>query len=609
MSVSKMVMGEAAVVAPLGASRPRGTGASTAAVDQPTLVQVLAARAAQHPDRIAMRFLGDDGLPVETLSYAELDASCAARARLLRRHAGAGDRALLLYPSGSEYVKAFLACAYAGIVAVPAYPPLSAEPKHVARLLSIARDARPRLVLTDSTLFGALRAAQAALPGFGEAQLIATDTAPSDASSDAPTCDVHAVLAGDLAVLQYTSGSTAQPRGVEVTHQNLMANERAIADAFGMREDDVVVSWLPLFHDMGLIGTLLQPLYAGASAVLMSPAQFLRRPQRWLEAISRFRGTVSGAPDFAYRLCVRRAGGEAGEPLDLSSWRLAFCGAEPIRAATLDAFVDRYASAGFAAESLYPCYGLAEATLLVTGGERSAGRNVRWFSTGELERGLARELDAGRSTAEPHGRALVSCGRVRPGHELRVVELEHGGPLPEGRVGEIQVRGPSVARGYFGNAAASRHTFSRCGEATWLRTGDLGFLQHAELFVTGRAKEVIIVRGRNLYPQDIENSVEDCVSVARRGRTVAFSFETNGEEQIAVVAEIPRAARQLIKPAAVCQAIAECVGREHGDVPGVVLLLEQGQVPVTSSGKLQRAACRAAWRAGDLNVLMSWSPA
>lgn len=576
-----------------------------------TLVSMLQARAAQHPDRIALRFLGDDGSPSEVLSYAQLHASCSERAARLRQQARAGDRALLLYPSGPEYVKAFLACLYAGIVAVPAYPPISMEAKHVARLLGIASDARPRLVLTEAALLPSLRAAQALLPALAEASLLATDV--TDAALE--LCEAPGATGADsvgpdeLALLQYTSGSTAMPRGVEVTHGNLMANERAIADAFDLREEDVVVSWLPLFHDMGLIGTLLQPLHAGACAVLMSPAQFLQRPQRWLEAISRFRGTVSGAPDFAYRLCARRIDGDAHQGLDLSSWRLAFCGAEPVRAATLEAFVDRFAPAGFNAQSLYPCYGLAEATLLVTGGEKAEGMTVRVFHTKELELGHAIGLGDGSSPPAVGERALVSCGRARPEHEVRVVDVESGEQLPEGRVGEIQVWGPSVARGYFGNARASAETFVRHGSGVILRTGDLGFLHAGELFVTGRSKDVIIVRGRNLYPQDLENSVEEKVSVVRKGRTVAFAFESNGEECIGLAAEVPRAVQKLIRPVAVCEAIAVCLGREHGEAPGVVILLDHGQVPVTSSGKLQRGACRAAWQAGELKSLITWSPA
>jgi acyl-CoA synthetase (AMP-forming)/AMP-acid ligase II len=440
-----------------------------------------------------------------------------------------------------------------------------------------------------------LRAAQAALPELASIQLVATDATDQSLAQGwrQPPEDPAA-----LAFLQYTSGSTSRPKGVMVTHANLMANERAIVNAFSMREDDVVVSWLPLFHDMGLIGTLLQPLYSGASLVLLTPQAFIQRPACWLEAISRFGGTVSGGPDFAYRLCVQRAKPAASSALDLRSWQLAFSGAEPVRAGTLQAFADKFAPFGFDPKALYSCYGLAESCLIVTGGERGHGVSVEHFD----DRALAEH----RVVPAPEGRPLVGCGRPQPDHELSIVDPDTGERLGEGRIGEIVTRGPSVADGYYRNSDATRETFRGRAERPALFTGDLGFQHRGELFVTGRLKDLIIVRGHNLYPHDIERSVEERVEVVRKGRVAAFAVEADGEEGIGVAAEVSPRLRAMIEPEAVCRAISEALAAVHGQPASVVLLLEAGALPITSSGKLQRTLCRKRWQDQSLDILASF---
>ncbi|MET0287432.1 MAG: fatty acyl-AMP ligase [Polyangiales bacterium] len=557
------------------------------------LVALLSERAAQHPERVALRFLHDGERHETVLSYGELDRRARALAARLLEHTRAGERALLLYPSGPEYVTALLGCFYAGVVAVPAYPPQSLKPQHVGRIVAIARDARPSLLLTERMLLAPLTMVKSTLPDLAQLALLATDDGTQGDASFTPRS-----LGGEaLAFLQYTSGSTSTPKGVMLTHGNLMANEAAIKSAFSIQDDDVIVSWLPLFHDMGLIGTLLQPLYAGVSAVLMAPQHFMERPRRWLEAITRYRGTVSGAPDFAYRLCVQRASPQQGSELDLSSWRLAFCGAEPVRAATLHAFADKYTASGFDARALYPCYGLAEATLLVTGGERGDGLRTRRFD--------AAALKANRAQEAADGQGAVSCGVVRAQHQVVIADVETGAGLPEGSVGEITVAGPSVAHGYWRNEEASAHAFAD----RVLKTGDLGFLHQGELFVTGRKKDMIIVRGMNLYPQDIERAIEDENEAVRKGRVIAFGLEHAGEEGIAVVAEVSPRVQKLIDPAAVCAAVSELVARQHGEPAALVALVQPGSVPITSSGKLQRAACKARWLARELDVFALAGPA
>jgi len=558
----------------------------------PTIVELLFERAAQQPERPALTFLTDGDTATHAYDYAELHARARACAALLSERAAPGDRALLIYPTGPAYVVAFLGCLYAGLIAVPAYPPASRDPRHWSRLVSIIKDATPRLVLTESALAAPLTAAREAVPGLSSVQLVVTDGEPQ---ADGDSWRWARPSPDSLAMLQYTSGSTTSPKGVMLSHQNLMAGERAISSAFSMSADDVVVSWLPLFHDMGLIGTLLQPLYYGIPGVLLSPQHFMERPERWLAAVARYRGTVSGGPDFAYRLCTQRVEDPAQLAIDLSSWRLAFCGAEPIHEATLSAFASKFSAIGFDAKALYPCYGLAESTLLVTGGVRGSGaRSLRVDPAA---------LATDRVLASDTGRPLVCCGGAQPEHEVIVADLETGEPLGADAVGEIRVSGPSVAQGYWSNPDATAQSFVPRRGRAWLRTGDLGFLHDGQLVVTGRHKDLIIVRGQNLYPQDIERSVEERAEVVRKGRTAAFGVELGGEECVAVVAEVSPRVQKLIDVNALCQRISETVAMLHGEPARLVLLLEPGSVPITSSGKLMRSACRRAWQKKQLQPI------
>jgi acyl-CoA synthetase (AMP-forming)/AMP-acid ligase II len=555
-------------------------------------VELLTARAKQHPDRLALRFIHTSQGADITLSYAELHAQVLRLAGYLAQNAAPGDRALLLLPSGPAYVTALFACFYSGIIAVPAYPPQSVQPRHTARIASIARDATPALLLTETSLLERLK--HTALPELNGVKLLAADAEETCIDSGFQPSIVHSK---DLALLQYTSGSTSEPKGVMLSHGNLMANEAAIHHAFSIQPHDVIVSWLPLFHDMGMIGTLLQPLYAGVSAVLMATQRFMERPRRWLDAISQYGGTVSGAPDFAYRLCTERVD-LTDNPVDLSRWRLAFCGAEPVRASTLRAFADKFRGQGFDARTLYPCYGLAESTLIVSGGERGGGMHSCVFSSAGLQ----------QHRAEPRttGDELVSCGRLRVGYELIVEDVETGQELPSERVGEILVSGPSVAAGYWGNKEATQRTFVERDGVTFLKTGDLGFVFREQLYVTGRAKDLIIVRGQNLYPQDIERSIEADNPVLRSGRVIAFELEHASAAGVAVLAEVNPRMKKLVEPAEVCREISEIVARTYGEAPNLVLLLEPGQVLLTSSGKLRRAATKQAWLDGTLQVLAAY---
>lgn len=565
-----------------------------------TIVDILERRSLESPNDIAFTYLQFDGNADEiSLSYSTLEARARAVAQRVADQVARGERALLLYPQGIEYIIAFLGCLLAGVVAVPAYPP---DPTRLARTLprlrAVAADAEVGIVLTTRTIAGMAEGLLLHAPELAGTRWLATDDVTPHPNRDTRMPRIEPEAA---AFLQYTSGSTSRPRAVVLTHANLMANQAMIQAGFGHRAGDVVVGWLPLYHDMGLIGNVLQPLYLGLHCALMAPHAFLQRPARWLEAVTRFGATTSGGPNFAYDLCVRKIDAVERSKLDLSRWRVAFNGAEPVRAATLERFVRAFAPRGFARESFLPCYGLAEATLLVSGGPARRG----W-----CERPVDREaLAAGRVEAPREvGLPLVGCGRAADGIELRIVDPATREVCPPTRVGEIWLRGPSVARGYRGQPEASAETFearlagSQDAEP-WLRTGDLGFVVEGELFVTGRHKDLIIVRGRNLYPQDLEATVEASHPALRPGSSAAFVLDVDAEvERLAVCVELdPRRAPAELEQ--VIAAIQAAVLDEHEVSPASVVLLRPGALPKTSSGKVQRRACRAELLAGTLEVL------
>ncbi|WP_458130728.1 non-ribosomal peptide synthetase [Pseudomonas sp. R3-41] len=550
-----------------------------------TLVHALQRRAALTPDRVALRFLADTPGQGVVLSYRDLDLRARTIAGALQADAALGDRVVLLFPSGPDYVAAFFGCLYAGVIAVPAYPPESTRRHHQERLLSILKDAEPRLLLTSSDLREPLQAIESAPP------VVCVDTLDP---ARAGQWRMPMLQDNDIAFLQYTSGSTALPKGVQVSHGNLVANELLIRHGFGidLNPDDVIVSWLPLYHDMGLIGGLLQPVFSGVPCVLMSPAYFLARPLRWLEAISEYGGTISGGPDFAYRLCSERVSDSALQRLDLSGWRVAYSGSEPIRLDTLERFAEKFAPCGFTPGNFMASYGLAEATLFVAGTPRHHGIP----SLRVVDAALA------QNRVEPgQGSAVMSCGVSQPGHAVLIVEPATLQPLADNQVGEVWAAGPSIALGYWRNPEASAKTFVQHDGRTWLRTGDLGFLRGGELFITGRLKDLLIVRGHNLYPQDIEQTIEREVEVVRKGRVAAFAVNDGGEEGIGIAAEISRSVQKILPPEALINVIRQAVAEACQQAPSVVVLLNPGALPKTSSGKLQRSACGTRLADGSLD--------
>jgi acyl-CoA synthetase (AMP-forming)/AMP-acid ligase II len=541
-----------------------------------TIAQRLEHQALVDPDRRAFSFLADGG-GVTTRTWAELAAGARAVAAVLSELPRTGNqpRALLLLPNDATFVDALFGCFYAGVCAVPAHVPIPSRLEQtLPRLLAIVADARPDVVLTTRQILPA----RELVPALAEIPCIAVDDL---AVTDAPAPESTVTLE-DLAILQYSSGSSGTPRGVMVSHANLMANEAMIEDAFGHTSSTVALGWLPFQHDMGLIGYVIQPVYVGFECVLMSPLQFLKHPLRWLHEIADHRATRSGGPNFAYDMCiaaVERHGEESLAGLDLSSWDLAFVGAEPVRAATLDRFAATFAKVGFRREAFYPCYGLAEATLIVSGGRRDEPPTV-WH--------------------DPNGRARVSCGRARLSTELTIVDRARGARCDDGVEGEIWVHGPSVGGGYFGDEQASRETFGAALDgAKWLRTGDLGCVVDGELYITGRAKDVVVKNGVNYAAEDLETTVQQLhLGSLHPNGCAAFSHDDGLRERLVIVSEIARDAEAEWSD--VADRIVAAVATAYGAPADSVVFVNRGGIPRTTSGKIRRSECRALYSRGEL---------
>jgi amino acid adenylation domain-containing protein len=544
---------------------------------------VLRRRAAESPVEPAYTFLRDGLDDAHTVTFQELyDSVCVLAARLAELPGSA--RALLLYPHGLEFIRAFWACLLAGVVPVPCYPPRNT--RSADRLLAIGQDAQAAVVLTDRTVLH--RA------GDGLA-VIAPCLATDEITGGAPAAFTPAaVRPSDPAFLQYTSGSTGAPKGVVVSHDNLYRNQELIQAAFGQDSGSTVVSWLPFYHDMGLIGNVLHSVYVGAHAVFLSPLELLRRPMSWLEAISHYRATGSGGPNFGYQHCADRITDEELARLDLSRWRIAYCGAELVREPTLRVFADRFATAGFRAEAFRPCYGMAEATLFVAAANGCVTRVPSGPGTGHTPASIA-------PSAEP----AVSCG-VPGGFQCLIVD-EDGAECPEGEVGEVWLRGESIAGGYWNNPEASGafHAFTSSGRGPFYRTGDLGFLRDGELHVTGRLKELVIIRGRNHYPYDLEWAIAQGAPGVVRDGCVVFSVDREQGEELIVQCEYQRTCD--LPHDEVIRSVRTVLLEEFGLAPAEVFLVADRRLPRTSSGKLQRTLCKSAFLAGQADGIAHWT--
>lgn len=555
--------------------------------DFTSLVEMLQTRSAKDPDRIIYRFLNyyeNDRIIENEITYSGLDRNARCIAQWFQERGAAGERALLLYPPGLDYISAFFGCLYSGVIAVPAYPPLS--PKLIPRIESIVSNAGAKFIMTISPIMNLIRSKMDAKSNLHSMEWFTTDTV--DSGSWADYRDIR--IPGDsTAFLQYTSGSTSSPKGVVLTHDNLLHNEHIIKNSFECNTDSVCVIWLPPYHDMGLIGGILQPVYADFPCNLLSPMDFLQKPVRWLQAITKYRGTVSGGPNFAYELCNRKVTDHELEALDLSSWDLAFNGAEPIRVEVIDEFVKKFSPSGFSDRAIYPCYGLAESTLIVSGGRKYDPPVVEKFDRTSIENNSAVTSDDGAMV-------LVGCGRALEDGTIMIVDPDTFDECNEQTVGEIWISGPSVAEGYWrldrSESGRIFNAFTKNFGGPFLRTGDLGFLKKGELFVTGRLKDMIIIRGRNYYPHDIEYTVERSHSALRNGCCAAFSVDHEGDEKLVVVQEIKSGLDENFNAEEVLAAISRSVSEQHELSVFSTVLIRSGSIPKTSSGKIQRWACR-----------------
>jgi acyl transferase domain-containing protein/acyl-CoA synthetase (AMP-forming)/AMP-acid ligase II/acyl carrier protein len=565
-----------------------------------TLVALLRRRADGEPDRIAYLFLADGEAEAARFTYAQLDQRARAIAARLQADGRAGERALLLYPPGLEFLAAFFGCLYAGVIAVPSYPPKRNRPDR--RLQSIAADAGARVVLTDATVLADLGPRLTHTPELAALQWVATDTLPGGAATE---WREPAIDASQLAFLQYTSGSTAAPKGVMVTHGNLLHTLDDLDRGWEHTPDSVMVTWLPIFHDLGLIYGALIPLFKGFRCVMLPPPAFLQRPVRWLEAIARYRGTHSAAPNFAYDLCVAGTTAEQRAALDLRSWRLTLNAAEPVRAATIAAFNAAFAPSGLSPLTVKPGYGLAEATLKVCSVTCAEPVTVLHVRSDEL----ARHRVVPAAPDDRDGQPLVGCGWGQLDNRRLIVNPETRQPCAEDEVGEIWFAGRSVAQGYWQRPEVTAETFQATlanGTGPFLRTGDLGFVKGRELYVTGRVKDLIIVRGLNHYPQDIELTVEKCHPALRPACGAAFSVETDGREALVIAQEVERTFLRKLPLEEVVAAIRQSVIEQHELPVAAIVLLRTGSIPKTSSGKIMRRACRQQYLQGKLEIVAEW---
>jgi 8-amino-7-oxononanoate synthase/acyl carrier protein len=563
-----------------------------------TLIDSLRYWTEQQPQEGAYYYTDGEGEET-SLTYEQFDRHARAIAARLVDLKMTGERALLLYPPGLEFIVAWFGCLYAGVVAVPAYPPR--RNRNMQRIEAISDDCAAKIALTEHDVIDRIEDLLDETPRLKQLTWLATDRI---ADSDGLGWNPMLIRPDSLAMLQYTSGSTGTPKGVMLAHSNLMHNVQIICYSFEPSRKSVGMSWLPTYHDMGLVGGVLMAMFYGRPAVLMSPMAFLQKPIRWLRGITKYGVTISGGPNFAYDLCTDKITEDQLAGLDLSSWEVAFNGAEPVRADTLRRFTERFGPYGFRPETHYPCYGMAETTLIVTGSYMGRPKIMRSFDGRLLDQ---KKVVPGKAD-QPGARELVGCGRVLPDEVVRIVDPDTCRELPADRIGEIWISSPSVAQGYWNNQDSTEQTFrariAGTEEGPFLRSGDLGFLSDGELFVTGRIKDMIIVRGVNRYPQDIEMTVERASDRIQPQAVAAFAVDMAGRERLIIVAEVERTRRNDWSDVIV--AVRKAVTAEHELPPDAVVLVRFGSIPKTSSGKIQRHACRDDFMSGSLQVMQEW---
>ena len=576
--------------------------------DQPsTLIGLLRHRAQTQFNKHAYTFLVDGEAEEASLTYGQLEMRARVIAARIQKVTARGDRALLLYSAGLEFVTAFFGCLYAGVIAVPTYPPRRNRPD--PRFEAIAVDADASLLLTTDSILSDLEPRLAETPSLRDLHWLTTDDLAIETAANWRMPDIRGET---LAFLQYTSGSTGTPKGVMVSHANLLSNARDTELKLVHTAGSIMVTWLPIFHDFGLMYGLIQPFYSGIPCYMMAPVAFLQKPVRWLQAISRYKATHSSGPNFAYELCVQRITPQQRAELDLSHWRVAINGAEPVRASTLKHFADAFEPCGFDPIAFSAAYGLAESTLRVSVSRRADAlvfQKLQREALGQHRVVVGEDSEEDVVEGNPYQTA-VGCGCGQADARIVIVHPETLRCCAPDEIGEIWVSSGSVAQGYWNRPEETEHTFrahvADTGEGPFLRTGDLGFSRDDELFITGRVKDLIIIRGQNHYPQDIELTVEKSHESLAIGSGAAFSVEEDGEEQLVIVQEVQRTHLRKLDADAVTEAIRLKILEEHELAVYVVLLLRPGVLPKTSSGKVQRRICLAQFLAGELDNVGKW---
>ena len=571
------------------------------------LVHLLQDRAIAKPQAVAYRFLQNGTIEAGCLTYRELDLQARAIASLLQSSVSPGSRALLVYSydAGLEFVAAFMGCLYAGVIAVTTTPPRRS--KDLSKITQRITSSTAEVVLTTTDFVKKIKAKATKnidlIAKFQHLSWFTTDNLDLNLAQNWKQPDIDR---DTIAFLQYTSGSTGNPKGVIVTHENILSNQEMIRQGFANDEFTIVLSWLPLFHDMGLIGTVLQPLYLGVESILMSPVSLAQQPFEWLKAISHYRATTSGGPNFAYDLLCLKATPEKLAQLNLSSWKVAFSGAETVRAETIERFASIFAGCGFNKSAFYPCYGMAETTLFIPGGLQAEPPHVKYIDSSYLEQNNVVEVTP--ETSE--NKAIVSCGKTWLDTEIAIVNPQTLSKCESNTVGEIWVRGSGVSQGYWDREGETKDTFQAyladSQDKPWLRTGDLGFVVAGELYITGRLKEVMIFWGRYCYPQHVEQTVQKSHPALRANAGAAFTIDAEGAERLVIVQEVERSYLRSLNVPEVVTAICQAVGQEHEVEVYGISAIETGSIPKTSSGKIQRRICAKQYLENSLNVVARW---
>ncbi len=571
------------------------------------LVELLQQRAIAKPNDIAYKFLSNGTTEAGSLTYQELDRRAKAIASRLQSLVKPGARALLVYPyhEGLEFIAAFMGCLYARVIAVTKNPPRRGNA--IAELTRRVKLSGATVLLSTKEFLDLVETEVAKnnhiAGNFKFFPRLATDRIDLSLENDWQSVKI---APDTIAFLQYTSGSTGTPKGVMVTHRNILHNEETIRQGFNHDESTIVVGWLPMFHDMGLIGNILQPLYLGTLSILMSPVSLSQQPFEWLKAISHYQATTSGGPNFAYDLLCLKATPEKLAGLDLTNWKVAFSGAETVRGETIDRFSHIFANCGFNKSAFYPCYGMAEATLFITGGLQQEDPIIKYVDSATLEKNQVLEIAEETSGSK----AIVGCGRQWLDTEVLIVNPETLTPCQPHEVGEIWVLGSGIGKGYWEQKQETKDTFQGLLKGTkspeYLRTGDLGFLQNGELYITGRLKEVMIFWGRYRYPQHVEETVQKSHPALRKNAGAAFAIDKDGAEKLVIVQEVERSYLRSLNLEEIVTAICQSVGEVHEVEVYAIALLKTGSIPKTSSGKIQRRGCSKKFLEGDLNIVAQW---